>query len=158
MSKSVKRVRDALAAAGIETELREMQDGTRTAADAAAALDCELDQIAKSVIFRGAESGQSVLFVTAGGNRVDAVKAAQLAGEALDRADAAFVRASTGFAIGGVAPLGHVTPPKAFFDTRLLEFAIVWAAGGTPRHLFPAAPKALILAAQATPAQFVEGM
>lgn len=158
MSKSVTRVEHALAAAGIETEVQEVAESTRTAAEAAEALGCSLDQIAKSVIFRGADSGAAVLFITAGGNRVDAELAAALASEALERADAAFVRASTGFAIGGVAPLGHLTPPKAFFDKRLLEFDTVWAAGGTPRHLFPASPSELLRAANATSADFTEDM
>ncbi len=137
MSKSVKRVRAALEAAGIVPEIKEMSDGTRTAADAAAALGCTTDQIAKSVIFRGRDSDRVYLFVTAGGNRVDPSKATALAGEDLAPADAAFVRGQTGFAIGGVAPVGHLNPPEAFFDPYLLEFDVVWAAAGTPRHVFP---------------------
>ncbi len=140
MSKSVKRVRAALEAAGIAPEIKEMADGTRTAADAAAALGCTADQIAKSVIFRGQTSDNVYLFVTAGGRRVDPDKATKAAGETLGAADAAFIRQRTGFAIGGVAPLGHFTPPRAFFDPYLLEFDVVWAAAGTPRHVFPLPP------------------
>jgi prolyl-tRNA editing enzyme YbaK/EbsC (Cys-tRNA(Pro) deacylase) len=139
MSKSLKRVRAALEAAGIETEIRETA-GSRTAQEAADAVGCTLDQILKSIIFRGQESGEAILFMTAGGNQVDAEKAARLAGEPLGRADAALVRAQTGFAIGGVAPLGHLTPPRAFFDPRLLDFDTVWTAAGTPTHVFAADP------------------
>ena len=143
MSKSVTRVTEALRAAGLPAPVREMAEGTRTAAEAAAALGCEIDQIAKSVILRGTESDTLFLFVTAGGNRVDVGAATALAGQTLAPADAAFVRSRTGFAIGGVAPLGHLEKPRAFFDTRLLQFPIVWAAAGTPRHVFSAEPHAL---------------
>jgi prolyl-tRNA editing enzyme YbaK/EbsC (Cys-tRNA(Pro) deacylase) len=117
----------------------------RTAEEAAAACGCALDQIVKSLIFRG-ESGRLYLFLTAGGNRVDPAKAADLAGEPLGRADAETVRAATGFAIGGVAPLGHLTRPTIFADPRLMDFPTVWAAAGSPRHVFATAPGALIAA------------
>jgi prolyl-tRNA editing enzyme YbaK/EbsC (Cys-tRNA(Pro) deacylase) len=103
-----------------------------------------LDQIVKSIIFAGGVSGDLVLFMTAGGNRVDPVRASALAGEELGRADADLVRARTGFAIGGVAPIGHLTPLRSFWDPRLLDFAEIWAAAGTPRHVFPAPPAALL--------------
>lgn len=144
MSKSLKRVKAALQDAGIATEVIEMSDGTRTAADAARACGCEIDQIAKSIIFRGENSGHVVLFLTAGGNQVDATKASALAGEPLGKADAKLIRAETGFAIGGVSPVGLTSPVRAFYDARLLEFDEVWAAAGTPRHVFPAAPHDLI--------------
>jgi prolyl-tRNA editing enzyme YbaK/EbsC (Cys-tRNA(Pro) deacylase) len=153
VSKSVERVRAALQAAGLETEVVRMPDSTRTAAEAAAAAGCTLDQIVKSIVFRTA-SGGVVLFLTAGGNRVDADKAARVAGEALGRADADTVRAATGFAIGGVAPVGHVTPVPVFWDRRLDDFAEVWAAAGTPNHIFRATPAALRAAAGAIPADF----
>lgn len=153
MSKSVKRVERALAEAGIVAEIREL-GACRTAAEAAASAGCALDQIVKSVIFRGHESDRSLLFLTAGGNRVDNAKAAGVAEEALDKADAAFIRARTGFAIGGVAPLGHLTPPRAFFDPRLLEFEVIWGAAGTPRHVFPAPPREILRASGAQLADF----
>ncbi|WP_299692405.1 YbaK/EbsC family protein [uncultured Tateyamaria sp.] len=143
MSKSLKRVRAAIEAAGIETEIMETPLA-RTAADAASAIGCEIDQIAKSIIFRGAHSGEAILFLTAGGNRVDPDRAAALAGEPLDKADAALVRAQTGFAIGGVAPVGHVNPIRAFADRRLSDFNVIWAAAGTPHHVFRASPADLI--------------
>lgn len=144
MSKSLKRVAAALAAAGIETEILEMPGETRTAADAAREAGCAIDQIAKSIIFLGETSGEVVLFVTAGGNRVDPIRASAVAGEPLGRADAGVVREKTGFAIGGVAPVGHLTPSRVFFDPRLLDFDVVYAAAGTPRHIFPVAPRDLL--------------
>lgn len=143
MSKSLKRVRAALEAAGVEPRILEMPGETRTAAQAAAAAGCALDQIAKSIIFRGEATGHVVLFLTAGGNRVDPARASAVAGQALGKADADLVRAETGFAIGGVAPVGHLTPIASFFDPRLLDFDTVWGAAGTPRHIFPIAPKLL---------------
>ena len=133
-----------------------MPDSTKIVAAAAEAVGCEIDQIAKSVIFRGTDSDGVFLFVTAGGNRVDAAKAAALAGEPLGPADAAYVRARTGFVIGGVAPVGHLEAPTAFFDPRLLEFDTVWAAAGTPRHVFPVVPDKLLICAGASVAAFTE--
>lgn len=156
MSKSLRRVRAALQAAGIESDIVEMAEGTRTAEDAARAAGCEVDQIVKSIIFRGEETGHVVLFLTAGGNRVSAAKASALAGQPLGKADAELIRAETGFAIGGVAPLGHLAPVRSHFDPRLLDFATLWAAAGTPRHIFAAAPEALLAATGATTAAFTE--
>ena len=156
MSKSLKRVKAAIAAAGLETEVLEMAEGTRTAEDAARAAACAVDQIVKSIIFRGEESGHVVLFLTAGGNRVSAEKASMVAGQKLGKADADLIRAETGFAIGGVAPLGHLTPIRSYYDPRLLDFDVVWAAAGTPRHVFAAAPAALLAATGAERADFTE--
>ena len=156
MSKSLKRVKAAIEAAGLETEILEMAEGTRTAEDAARAARCEVDQIMKSIIFRGEESGHVVLFLTAGGNRVSAEKASAVAGQPLGKADADLIRTETGFAIGGVAPLGHLTPIRSYYDPRLLDFDVVWAAAGTPRHVFAAAPAALLAATGAERADFTE--
>lgn len=139
MSKSLKRVRAALQAAGLDTEIRQTE-GSRTAQDAARAIGCEVDQIVKSIIFQGQESDTPVLFLTAGGNQVDPEKAATLAREPLGRADADMVRSVTGFAIGGVSPIGHLTPIRSFFDPRLMDFDEIWAAAGTPTHVFGAEP------------------
>ena len=141
MSKSLARVRRVLEEAGLAVEIVEMAEGTRTAAEAAAAVGCALDQIAKSIIFRGEADGHVVLFVTAGGNRVDPDKASAVAGEALGKADAGLIRAETGFAIGGVAPVGHLRAIQTWLDPRLLEFEVVWAAAGTPRHVFAIDPR-----------------
>ena len=137
MSKSLARVRAALEnVSAIVMETGE----ARTAQMAADELGVEVDQIAKSIIFRGETSGEAILFITAGGNQVDHDKAAALAGEPLGKADAALIRAQTGFAIGGVSPVGHLTPIRAFLDPRLCDFALVWAAAGTPRHVFSVSP------------------
>lgn len=154
MSKSLKRVIATLQAAGLDITPLEMPSETRTAQQAADAAGCALDQIAKSIIFRGQQTDSVVLFITAGGNQVDAALAAQLASEPLGRADAVFVRARTGFAIGGVAPVGHIGPVCAFIDPRLQEFAIVYAAAGTPRHIFPIAPAELARISDAQVADF----
>lgn len=154
MSKSLKRVEQALQAAGVAARVLDMAEGTRTAEDAARAAGCALDQIAKSIIFGAERTGDAVLFITAGGNKVDAAKASALAGEPLGKADAALIRAQTGFAIGGVAPVGHLTPIRAWFDPRLLDFDVVWAAAGTPRHVFPIAPEVLLRLSGAEKAAF----
>lgn len=154
MSKSLARVARALDEAGLGTEILEMPGGTRTAEEAATAAGCALDQIVKSIVFRGAADGHVVLFLTAGGNRVDTAKASGLAGEDLGPADATLIRAETGFAIGGVAPIGHLRPIRAWFDPRLLEFDRVWAAAGTPRHIFAAAPSDILRLSRAETADF----
>lgn len=153
MSASVARVEAALRAAGAEVRILELGD-CRTAADAAARCGCGLDQIVKSIVFRGEASGHVRLFLTAGGNRVDPAKAAALAGEPLGKADAATVRAETGFAIGGVAPVGHLRQIEAWLDPRLLDFDLVWAAAGTPRHVFAIAPADLLRLTGAKAADF----
>lgn len=144
MSKSLNRVIRALADAGLMITPLELGPETRTAQQAADAAGCARDQIAKSVIFAGQDTGQTILFITAGGNQVDPAKASALAGEPLGKADAALIRAQTGFAIGGVAPVGHLTPIRGFFDRRLCDFAVIYAAAGTPRHIFPITPADLI--------------
>ncbi len=154
MSKSLKRVILALSDAGITTAPLEMQSETRTAQQAADAAGCHVDQIAKSIIFAGRDSGQAVLFITAGGNQVDIAKASRVAGEALGKADATFIRAQTGFAIGGVSPIGHLNPIRTFIDPRLNAFDQIWAAAGTPRHIFPISPTDLIALSNAQHSEF----
>ncbi|HMO09833.1 MAG TPA: YbaK/EbsC family protein [Paracoccaceae bacterium] len=155
MSRSLDRVCAALAAGGVDARPVEMPAETRTAEQAAAAAGCALDQIVKSILFAGADGGLR-LFLTAGGNRVDAGRAAALAGVTLGRADPDRVRAVTGFAIGGVAPVGHLTPLPVWMDPRLTDFAQVWAAAGTPRHIFAIAPDVLRRLARAAVAEFAE--
>jgi len=144
MSKSLKRVLRALEDAQLQITPLELGPETRTAQQAADAAGCALDQIAKSVIFAGQTSGQAILFITAGSNQVDPVKASAVAGEPLGKADAALIRAQTGFAIGGVAPIGHLHPITAYLDPRLTEFDVIYAAAGTPRHIFPISPQVLL--------------
>lgn len=142
MSKSLARVVAALQAAGVASAPLEMPNETRTAEQAAVAAGCALDQIVKSILFGGTRG--LYLFLTAGGNQVDTARASALAGEPLGRADAAQVRSVTGFAIGGVSPLGHLTPSPLWMDRRLLAFPTVWAAAGTPRHIFAITPSELL--------------
>ena len=135
MSKSLNRVRAALEKAEVKTAIVETALA-RTAQDAATAIDCDVDQIAKSIMFLGQSSGSVILFITAGRNQVDTGKASALAGEPLGKADATQIRTQTGFAIGGVSPIGHLTQPLAFMDQKLMEFDLIWAAAGTPNHVF----------------------
>lgn len=154
MSKSLKRVKAALEAAGIDTATILETTDTHTAQQAADVAGCHVDQIAKSIIFRGEASQKAILFLTAGGNRVDGDKASAVAGEVLGKADAALIRAQTGFAIGGVSPVGHLNPIRAFIDPRLNEFETIWAAAGTPNHVFPLKPAQLAELTGGTVADF----
>src|SRR6202035_2997377 len=129
---------------GDKFELLESAASTRAAADAAAAIGCEVAQIAKSLIFRGGTSGQAVLIVASGVDRVDEKKAAAAIGEPIARADADFVRETTGFAIGGVPPVGHKNPPIVLIEESLLNFDEIWAAAGTPNAVFRLTPSDLV--------------
>jgi prolyl-tRNA editing enzyme YbaK/EbsC (Cys-tRNA(Pro) deacylase) len=141
-SGSVGRVRAALRAAGHADAVMAFPEGTRTAAEAAAAIGCEVAQIAKSIVFRADEA--AVLVIASGVNRVDTAKVAAALGLTLGRADAAWVRAVTGFAIGGVAPVGHLSPPLVVLDRDLLGLDPVWAAAGSPMHVFRTSAAALV--------------
>jgi prolyl-tRNA editing enzyme YbaK/EbsC (Cys-tRNA(Pro) deacylase) len=141
-SPSIARVQEALRAAGLSNEVRELPDSTRSSAEAAAALGCSVAQIAKSVVFRSG-SGRPVLVVASGANRVDERKVEALLGDRLLRADAGYVRERTGFAIGGVAPIAHATPPHVVLDEELFAFDRVYAAAGTPFAIFALTPAEL---------------
>ena len=141
---SARRVEAALAEAGFEFEVREFPASTRTAADAAAAIGCTVGQIAKSLLFRAKASDRPVLVVTSGVNRVDEKKVGGLLGEKIGRADADFVRERTGFAIGGVPPVGHSEPPVVLVDEDLLGYDEIWAAAGTPNAVFRLTPQDLV--------------
>ena len=131
-------MRAALLAAGHADTVAEFPEGTRTSADAAAAIDCTVAQIAKSIVFRArTERGERVaLVIASGANRVDAAKISAVLGVTLKRADAEWVRERTGFAIGGVSPLGHVSSPLLVFDRDLLALHPIFAAAGSPHHVF----------------------
>lgn len=147
------RVVDAAAAQGLELRVIEHQEGTRTAEEAAAAVGCDVGQIVKSLLF--ALDDGLVLALTSGANRVDTAALAGVAGgTSCGRADADEVRRRTGFAIGGVPPFGHENPVRTFIDPALLHYDVVWAAAGTPRHLFGIDPDDLAAAAAATVADF----
>jgi prolyl-tRNA editing enzyme YbaK/EbsC (Cys-tRNA(Pro) deacylase) len=124
-------------------EVLEFEASTRTSEDAAAAIGCTVAEIAKSLIFKSAE-GRPVLVIASGVNRVDEKKVQALLGQRISRADADFVRDRTGFAIGGVPPVGHATPPIVLIDSDLERLAVVWAAAGTPNAVFKVTPAALI--------------
>lgn len=141
---SAQRVQQALSAAGLDSRVVELAVAARTAQQAADALGCGVAQIAKSLIFRAAQSGRAVLVISAGDRRVSETCIAGLLGEAIGRAQPDFVREHAGFAIGGVAPLAHALPMTTFVDESLWRFEVVWAAGGTPHCVFPIAPDDLL--------------
>ncbi len=138
------RVEAALQAAGIAADIVEFDASTRTSADAAAAIGCTVAQIAKSVILRAKDSERAVLVVTSGINRVCEKTVAQLVGEKIGRADADFVREKTGFVIGGVAPVAHVSALITLVDEDLLHHTELWAAAGTPNSVFRITPDQLL--------------
>lgn len=141
--RSTNRVREALEAHGIETRVSEMPGSTRTAEDAAAAVGCAVGQIAKSLVF-ATESGKPVLAVTSGSNRVDPSKLAAHVGEPVEMAAPELVRRTTGYAIGGVPPVGLETDIAIYIDRDLLAYDEIWAAAGTPRSVFRISPGELI--------------
>ena len=153
---SIERVTAAARDAGLAIEVRRMGASTRTAEEAAAQCGCTVAQIVKSLVFQGERSGRLYLFLVSGPNRLDLAKAATLAGEPLKRAEPRHVRDETGFAIGGVAPIGHRIAIPAFADETLLGFDVVWAAAGAHDAVFAAAPAALMTAAEATIADVAE--
>lgn len=143
LSKSAQRVQHILNEHGYSFKVVELPNSTRTAQDAADAIGCTVSQIAKSIIFQGVKSGAPILAIASGSNRVDTDKLARLSDEAIQNADADFVRDRTGFVIGGVSPVGHTEPVRTFIDKDLLEFEEIWAAAGTPNAVFKLQPKNL---------------
>ena len=141
-----RRVADAAQAAGLAIDIKVMTASTRTAEEAAAACDCRVGQIVKSLVFKGATSGRGYLLLVSGSNRVDEAKVASTLGETIIRPDARFVRDLTGFAIGGIPPFGHATPIATSIDRDLLDYDRVYAAAGTPSTIFSVDPKALAAA------------
>ena len=141
---SAQRVQAALDAHGLAAEVREFPASTRTSAEAAAAIGCAVGQIAKSLVFRARESDRAVMVIASGVNRVDEKAVAARLGEPIGRADADFVRARTGYAIGGVPPVGHPTPLPTFIDRDLLGYDEIWAAAGTPNAVFRLLPADLV--------------
>jgi prolyl-tRNA editing enzyme YbaK/EbsC (Cys-tRNA(Pro) deacylase) len=136
---------EAARSLGLDLDVREFPEGTRTAADAARAIGCAVDQIVKSLVF--VADTDPVLVLTSGGNRVDVVKVGRQTGSAgVRKADAEEVRAATGYAIGGTPPFGHARELPVLVDRHLTGFEVVWAAAGTPRHVFPITPGDLVRA------------
>jgi prolyl-tRNA editing enzyme YbaK/EbsC (Cys-tRNA(Pro) deacylase) len=151
MTRSWDRVVEAARSAGLPIEVRRMGESTRTAEEAARECGCTVGQIVKSLVFEGTNSGRLMLFLVSGNRQLDLDKAVAVAGEPLKRADPRRIREETGFAIGGVAPIGHKAPIAAFGDRHLLDHDVVWAAAGAHDAEFQAEPGALLAAAGATP-------
>jgi prolyl-tRNA editing enzyme YbaK/EbsC (Cys-tRNA(Pro) deacylase) len=150
---SVQRVVAAAGAHGLRLDVVEHPAGTRTAEEAARAVGCAVDQIVKSMVFDA--GGEVVLALTSGAHQVEVEVLARLVGaQRCRRADPELVRSVTGFAIGGVPPFGHTQAIRTWVDPHLLGFDVVWAAAGTPRHVFPLAPTKLIELADAETAEF----
>jgi prolyl-tRNA editing enzyme YbaK/EbsC (Cys-tRNA(Pro) deacylase) len=143
LPRSARRVRDALVALGLPADIHPMADSTRTAPEAAAAVGCEVGAIVKSLVMRGAASGEPVLALVSGANRADLELLARAVGEAIERPDAQYVREVTGYSIGGIPPVGHPAPVRTVLDQDLLRYETVWAAAGNPHAVFPIAPDAL---------------
>jgi len=152
---STRRVVEAAAAAGVSIAVRRFPEGTRTAADAAAAIGCPVAAIAKSIVLVGDDVPLVVL--TSGANRVDYTKVAGVLGaDAVRRATAEEAKAATGYAIGGTAPFGHPQPLTMLLDEDLLALPVLWAAAGTPDTVFPIEPRALLEATGARVADVAE--
>ena len=125
---------------GLDCTVIEFAESTRTAQEAADRAGCQLGQITKSLIFKGADSGKPILVLTSGANRVNEKLISSYAGEPIGRADADFVRTVTGFAIGGVPPIGHAQQIETYLDEDLLQYPTIWAAAGTPNAIFELTP------------------
>ena len=136
LSPSAQKIQDQLKSFGYDYTVIEHAESTRTAQEAADRAGCELGQIVKSLIFKGKESGKPILVLTSGVNRVDEKRISEYAGEAIGRADADFVRTVTGFAIGGVPPVGHIQKMETYLDEDFLQYPTIWAAAGTPNAIF----------------------
>ncbi|MBS3920196.1 MAG: YbaK/EbsC family protein [Deltaproteobacteria bacterium] len=144
LSPSAQMVQDALKALGFINEVMELQTTTRTSADAAQAVGCRVEQIAKSILFRGGQTNQPILVIASGANRVNEKKIETLISEPIGKADADFVRQRTGFVIGGVPPVGHLEKIQIFIDEDLLNYKEIWAAAGTPNAVFKLTPSDLV--------------
>jgi len=144
LSPSAQKVQQALQAIGLQLEVVELPDSTRTSQEAAQAIGCQVGQIAKSIVFRAGASQRPVLVIASGPNRVNEKVIEELTGEPIGKADAEFVRQKTGFVIGGVPPVGHVEHLRTFIDQDLLQYADIWAAAGTPHAVFRLTPNELL--------------
>lgn len=153
LSNSARTVQATLDALGLDCRVVELPASTRTAVEAAQAIGTTVAQIVKSIVFRGRQSGQALLVLASGINRISEERLAALAGEPVEKADADFVREATGFVIGGVPPLAHRQPLRAWVDEDLLQFDEVWAAAGTPQAVFRCHPRDLVRMSGGQPAE-----
>ncbi len=145
LSPSSRRVQEALDAAGVQCTVVDLAASTRTAQEAADAVGCAVGQIVKSLVFRGKQTGKGVFVAASGANRVNEKRIRDYLGEPIEKASPDFVREMTGFAIGGVAPVGHVLPMEYFIDQDLMNLGAIWAAAGTPNTVFQLTPNDLQL-------------
>jgi len=144
LSESALKVQKALEPFGVSLKVVELMDSTRTSREAAKAVGCDVGQIAKSLVFKGARSGKAVLVIASGANRVNEQMLGELAAEPVEKGDAEFVRERTGFAIGGVPPVGHAMTLDVYIDEDLMKYGEIWAAAGTPRAVFKLTPADLV--------------
>ena len=144
LSSSAQKVQQALDALGIKLEVVELPDSTRTSAEAAQAIGCQVGQIAKSIVFKALTSDRPVLVIASGPNRINEMVIGELIGEPIGKADADFVRQQTGFVIGGVPPVGHTERLETFIDQDLFQYAEIWAAAGTAHAVFRLTPDDLV--------------
>jgi prolyl-tRNA editing enzyme YbaK/EbsC (Cys-tRNA(Pro) deacylase) len=144
LSRSARRLQEALAGLGRDIEVVELPSTTRTAAEAARAIGCSVEQIAKSILFRTVNDKKPVMVIASGVNRVNEAKIAGFVGEAIEKADAAYVREKTGFVIGGVPPIGHAEPIHTIIDEDLFKLDELWAAAGTPNSVFKLSAESLL--------------
>jgi prolyl-tRNA editing enzyme YbaK/EbsC (Cys-tRNA(Pro) deacylase) len=143
LSPTAQRVQDMLKEQGYDLEVIEFTESTRTSQEAAERAGCSLGQITKSLIFKAKESGKPVLVLASGANRVNEGRIGEYMGESIGRADADFVRSVTGFAIGGVPPIGHAQSMATYIDEDLLQYDTIWAAAGTHKAIFKLTPEQL---------------
>jgi prolyl-tRNA editing enzyme YbaK/EbsC (Cys-tRNA(Pro) deacylase) len=143
LSPSAQRVQDALKAFGLQCQVIELPASTLTAREAAQAVGCHVGQIVKSIVFKTGITRKPILIVVSGSNRVNEQRIAGMISEPVEKADADFVRVRTGFAIGGIPPIGHLEPMTTFIDEDLLQYPEVWAAAGTPHAVFRITPEDL---------------
>lgn len=144
LSSSAQKVQDTLQSLGSNLQVIEFEQTTRTSTEAAQAVGCDVGQIAKSLIFKGKQSGKAILIIASGANRVDEKKIRALAGEKVEKPNADFVREQTGFVIGGVPPVGHAQKLETLIDEDLMKFDEIWGAAGTPNAVFKLAPQDLV--------------
>jgi prolyl-tRNA editing enzyme YbaK/EbsC (Cys-tRNA(Pro) deacylase) len=156
LPRGARRVRTALLELGLPADIHRLADSTRTAPEAAAAVGCELGAIVKSLVMRGTSTDTPVLALVSGDNRADVALIEAVLDEPVERPDATYVREVTGYAIGGIPPVGHPEPVRTVMDEDLLRFATVWAAAGHPHAVFPIAPQDLAKAAGATVLRLAE--
>ena len=143
-SPRVQKVQEALKILGFPNEVLELQSTTRTSAEAAQAVECRVEQIAKSIVFQGKQTHKPILVIASGPNRVNEKRIEEFISEPLGKADADYVRKKTGFVIGGVPPIGHLEKLDIFIDEDLLQYEVIWAAAGTPHAVFKLTPPDLI--------------